>query len=86
MRTAPRNQSSSREAMCWLVNRSHFMMLSHREALSAHTNKVLPYLSCSYTLNHYLVLQQAMGIDPNLGGITSAKYQLWEAGRCCTEE
>lgn len=47
---------------------------------------MLAYLSCCYTLNHYLVLQQALGIDPNLGGITNAKCQLGEIGRCCTEE
>lgn len=61
-------------------------MLSHREAASAHADKVLASLSHSYRLNHYLVLQQALGIDPNLGGVTSAKHQQWEAGRCCTEE
>lgn len=61
-------------------------MISKWEALSAHADKALAYLSCSYTLNHYLVWHQASGIDPNLGGVTSAKHQLWKAGRCCTEE
>lgn len=63
------------QARC-LVNISHFLTPSHREALSAHTDTMLDNLSCSYKLNHYLGLQQALGIDSNWGGVTSAKHQL----------
>lgn len=49
----------------WLVNTSHFLMLSHRKTLSVHHDEMLSDLSGSYRLNHYLVLQQALCIDPN---------------------
>jgi len=48
-------------------------MLSHRETLSARADKVLAYLSCNYRLNHHLVLQRALGIDPNLGRVNKCK-------------
>lgn len=87
MRTEQQHRGDLLAAVSWLVNVSHFLTLSLREAWSAHTDKVMPYLSCSYRLNHYLVLQQTLGIDPSLAGITSVKH-LYRKGRrgCCTEE
>lgn len=75
MRTEQQHRGDLLAEVSWLVNASHFLTLSLREAWSAHTDKVLAYLSCSYRLNHYLVLQQALGIDPSLAGITNVKHE-----------
>lgn len=78
MRTEQQHKGDLLAEVSLLVNVFHFLTLSLREAWSAHTDKVLTYLSCSYRLNHYLVLQQALGIDPSWAGITSVKHQPWE--------
>lgn len=78
MRTEQQHRGDLLAQVSWLVNVSHFLTLLLREAWSAHTDKVLAYLSCSYRLNHYLELQQALGIDPSLAGITRVKHQPWE--------
>lgn len=78
MRRQQQHRGDLLAEVSWLVNVSHFLTLSLREAWFAHTDKALTYLSCSYRLNHYLVLQQALGIDPSLAGITNVKHQPWE--------
>lgn len=78
MRTEQQHRGDLLAEVTWRVNVSHFLTLSLREAWSAHADKVLAYLSCSYRLNHCLLLQQAWDIDPSLAGITSVKHQPWE--------
>lgn len=78
MRIEQQHRGDLLAEVSWLVHVSYFLTLSLREARCAHTDKVLAYLSCSYSLNHYLVLQQVLGIYPSLAGITRVKHQPWE--------
>lgn len=53
MRIEQQHRGDLLAEVSWLVHVSYFLTLSLREARCAHTDKVLAYLSCSYSLNHY---------------------------------